>query len=573
MNFTKEDGLPSERILFVTSSPDGVIYFGSWNDGAGRYDPKTFISYNMADGLAANPTWDSFLAADGAVWFGRNSASSGLAPVEGVSRFDGKQFSTFAETNRIIVPGSLAQTPDGALWLPAFDGGVIRFDGTNFIRFSAAEGLVLDRVFAMAAVLDGSVWAGTANGLSHRVNGRWQSFPCPEGKQITANVSDSKGTIWARSTVNIGLSKASFVWRFDGASFQPLGGLSGLLNNSLFIDRDDSLWLGTDAGAVRFEGQKLTRISKSKGRLAHNNVQCVYRDRQNVLWFGTRAGATRFDGAVWSTLTKVDGLAGSDVRTICEDQSGALWFGTDRGVTRYVASRVPAPPPRVTVLLDKTYEPGAALPSIERGRRVDLEIHVVDHKTRSELRRFRWQIIPGRVTAEALRDGAPRGWQVLTEPQFVWNALETGEHTLAVQYIDCDWNYSLPTLVPLRIIPPWHLNAWIMGPFGGTTGGLLIWAFVARSMVVRRKHEAEQLRERLLEEEHKAREGAEASALALAAKNTQLEAASKTADDARTAAEEAKAMADDANKAKSQFLANMSHELRTPPTRSSVTRK
>ena len=86
---------------------------------------------------------------------------------------------------------------------------------------------------------------------------------------------------------------------------------------------------------------------------------------------------------------------------------GALWFGTDRGVTRYVAPHIPAPRPRVTVLLDKSYEPGETLPSIERGRRVDLKIDVADHKTRSELRRFRWQVVPGRPTAEALPDPVP----------------------------------------------------------------------------------------------------------------------------------------------------------------------
>ncbi len=565
LNFTKEDGLPSDHILFVTSSPDGVMYFGSYRDGAGRYDPTTFISYTTADALAANSTWESFLAADGAVWFGHDSPAS-EATFVGVSRFDGRQFTTFAETNRITVSGSLAQTRDGILWLPSHDRGLVRFDGTNFIRSAGTNKMADVGVYAIAAAPDGSVWAGTRGGLSHLMDGRWRNFSSPAGKQISSIVCDSKGTIWA------GSFPGSSAWRFDGAEFQPLITASGSFSNrifSLYIDRDDSLWLGTDAGAVRFGGKELTRITQSKGRLAHNYVQCVYRDRQNVLWFGSRSGATRFDGVVWSTLTKADGLAGSDVRTICEDKSGALWFGTDRGVTRYVAPRGSAPPPHVTVLLDKTYEPGGALPSIERGRRVDLKLDVADYKTRSELRRFRWQVVPGRPTAEALRDskswqpaplheperrspirretnrdfplagsetGAPRGWQVLTEPQFFWNAAETGEHTLAVQYIDRDLNYSLPTLVPLRIVPPWYLNAWIMGPFGGTTGGLLGWALVARALYQRKRREAERLREQLLAQEQKARQ----------------------------AAEEAKEAAEIANKAKSGFLANMSHELRTP---------
>jgi signal transduction histidine kinase/DNA-binding response OmpR family regulator len=89
-----------------------------------------------------------------------------------------------------------------------------------------------------------------------------------------------------------------------------------------------------------------------------------------------------------------------------------------------------------------------------------------------------------------------------------------------------------------------------MVPGGGVVLGLVGWAFVARSLVIRRKREAEELRERLLSEEHAARTAAERAKAEIEAKNRELERAKKAADAA--------------NSAKSQFLANMSHELRTP---------
>jgi len=65
------------------------------------------------------------------------------------------------------------------------------------------------------------------------------------------------------------------------------------------------------------------------------------------------------------------------------------------------------------------------------------------------------------------------------------------------------------------------------------------------------------LRERLLREEHDARQAAEQAKSEMEAKNAQLEAA-------RAQAESAREQAESANQAKSEFLANMSHEIRTP---------
>ena len=73
-----------------------------------------------------------------------------------------------------------------------------------------------------------------------------------------------------------------------------------------------------------------------------------------------------------------------------------------------------------------------------------------------------------------------------------------GAWTLAVQFIDRDLNYSRPTLATINVALPWHANLAVMIPAGTGVAGLLGWAFIARLMYMRKRHETERLREQLL---------------------------------------------------------------------------
>jgi signal transduction histidine kinase/DNA-binding response OmpR family regulator len=234
-------------------------------------------------------------------------------------------------------------------------------------------------------------------------------------------------------------------------------------------------------------------------------------------------------------------------------------------------------PPKLTVLADKEFTEKDGVAEITTGRRTQFKWSVADLKTRPETRRFRWQFADAGTEIDGGRKAA--GWLPATsETEFDWHTNRAGTYTFAVQYIDRDLNYSKPTVLTLKVSPVWYANAWITLPGGGAALSLIGWAFVARSMVSRRKREAERLREQLLREEHDAREAAERARAEIEAKNTQLEsanlaveakavqleAAKEVAEKARLAAEEAKGAAESANAAKSEFLANMSHEIRTP---------
>jgi PAS domain S-box-containing protein len=229
-------------------------------------------------------------------------------------------------------------------------------------------------------------------------------------------------------------------------------------------------------------------------------VPQILRDRDDVLWFASDSGLFRYDGVTWSSLDEEDGLPSLAVNTIAQGRDGAYWIGTVKGVTCYRPTRQAPTPPQLVVKTDRDHTAVEQIPAITSGQLVGFRFNAVDFKTQPFRRFYRCAIVPGRAeTPPSKRDAL---WHEPTlATQFDWNPKAPGDYTFFVQFIDRDLNYSEPTRAFLKIITPWYANALIIVPSGSIFLGLFGWAFVARSLVIRRKREAEQLREQMLEQE------------------------------------------------------------------------
>lgn len=252
-------------------------------------------------------------------------------------------------------------------------------------------------------------------------------------------------------------------------------------------------------------------------------MNTIFRDRRGRLWAGTTGGAFTFDGQTWSSLDEQDGLGSSHVMAIAEDRQGDLWFGTAKGLVRYrPATNTPARP--VLRVRRGTQSSEIAGPlRVQAGERVTFEFVGTDFHTRPEKRQYRTALFRGSAAPTGLLEEP--GWSEGSGTNSVdWVAV-AGLHTFGVQYIDQALNYSAPTLVELEVELPWHANAWIMAPGGAAACGLAAWALVSRSMVLRRKSEAEQLRELVYRQEQEARQAAEKAKAEIEATVEQLEQA------------------------------------------------
>lgn len=126
--------------------------------------------------------------------------------------------------------------------------------------------------------------------------------------------------------------------------FQHLGLDEGLPQESVLTilqDRTGFMWLGTQAGLVRFDGYR-ARVFRNDptdaASLVDNYVQTSHEDENGRLWFGTRGGLVRFDEAGQKFVRYALSVPGerdvrnSAVSSIVGDGRGGLWIGTGDGL-------------------------------------------------------------------------------------------------------------------------------------------------------------------------------------------------------------------------------------------------
>ncbi len=89
---------------------------------------------------------------------------------------------------------------------------------------------------------------------------------------------------------------------------------------------------GASPGAV--PGTLPLKLFASTEGVASDITNSIYADSRGLLWIGTNDGLTRFDGQRFVSYSMDDGLPHRNVGDIVEDRSGAIWIGTVGGVAR-----------------------------------------------------------------------------------------------------------------------------------------------------------------------------------------------------------------------------------------------
>ena len=131
------------------------------------------------------------------------------------------------------------------------------------------------------------------------------------------------------------------------ADFTIEDGLPDNNVNAILQTRNGFLWVGTDGGLARFDGERFTQIRLRAGGSREIPVNSLLTAPDGDLWVGTDAGLARIPSAALDHFDRALvqeyhlGLGLNDqIMCLHLSHDGVLWVGTNRGLYRFDQGRL-----------------------------------------------------------------------------------------------------------------------------------------------------------------------------------------------------------------------------------------
>ncbi|MBN1291127.1 MAG: T9SS type A sorting domain-containing protein [Candidatus Latescibacteria bacterium] len=161
------------------------------------------------------------------------------------------------------------------------------------------------------------LWAGSSSALLYI--GRPKYYANDDytrigsiNKYITCMAVDNNNKLWmgVAEPYNIGKAEGILCYSLgENSTSIDLECMYNISNSELpsniihtiVFDHNDIMWLGTDKGAVRFDGETWTTFNIDNSPLQNNNVNDIAVETNNTIWLGTNDGIAKYTGEIITT--------------------------------------------------------------------------------------------------------------------------------------------------------------------------------------------------------------------------------------------------------------------------------
>jgi len=335
--------------------------------GLARWNGRRFFSFGQGDGLPADAVTALAEDKDRHLWVGTEAGlaiclKGRLEPLPEAAAIKGKPVT------------ALYRDASGGMWVAAAGLGVFHEEGGGLRRINGGgvDALLAD-THCILVDRGGRLWLGAGDDYvicREREGADWRRYRLPRHLArplVSALAERADGVVWAGS-VSEGL------FEFKGGQPSAINAASGLSDNlveSLLVDREGSLWVGTGSGLTRVRTRELQVFAQAEGlgygavggmaevtpgkiwagkpgdgiytflggrfeRLADPSpavgVSALLRARDGTCWAACNQGLLHYTNpASAQPRSEPAALAGQPVAALAEDRVGTIWAGTRSG--------------------------------------------------------------------------------------------------------------------------------------------------------------------------------------------------------------------------------------------------
>jgi ligand-binding sensor domain-containing protein/serine phosphatase RsbU (regulator of sigma subunit) len=305
----------------VRINKNNILWIGT-NKGILKYSKNEFKHYSIKNGLVDNSIWKIFEDREHNLWFASNNT--------GVSKYTNDAQKTIKKSEGIIENEvtSLYQSENNQLYIGTKNGLSIKSENT-FENISINDNNA--DIYSIVKEELNSYLLATSNGV------------------IIKNNSDLKHVYYKDKTSSLNVVYKILINNKKEILLGTEGGIGILKNNeiqkhtgiddkvkfvqSIYEDKYNNLWIGTDDGLYKYDGKKTYHFSAKDG-CTEKPVQQLIGDKQGNIWIATAAGIHCYNGKKFSAITEKDGITSNDVYSIVFDKYGALWAGFEKGLDK-----------------------------------------------------------------------------------------------------------------------------------------------------------------------------------------------------------------------------------------------
>ena len=258
------DGVPAGEIQVMTQRADGSLWIGMTTGellrvAAGEQRATLVASLPLMRKLYADSTDRLWICSNTAVYV----VQPGTTQVQ--------QMTLPAAVGEIT---DAAEDSQGAIWM-ASQGGLLRWSGGRWIVLKVDSERAHGGFGSVTAVGGGWLWAGTTSQGEMRLHVEgdradhveWVAEPVVARASTYFTQKDKRGWIWVGTDAGVAV--------FDGRLWRRFSRNDGLIwndtdQNSVFVDTDGSVWIGTSGGLTHvMQPERLMRSAPLDLRITH----------------------------------------------------------------------------------------------------------------------------------------------------------------------------------------------------------------------------------------------------------------------------------------------------------------